>query len=214
MKDSPMNASSCFARRVAWASRLVPVLLLLAGCSIPLPQAEVDPTRYYVLSTSAASAPAAAMGAPAIHLRQVELANYLTARPMIVRRGDNEIQFREYARWGEALDSGIGRALREELLARGAASAVLAPGLRSAHVTYDHELSVRVLACEGRADGGVNFRAVWNLTTAGAKPVTVAHGDYRAGALKWDGKSEADLAARLSEAVVGLATEISAALKK
>lgn len=214
MKASPMNASLRFVRCAAWACLAAPVLLLLAGCSIPLPQAEVDPTRYYVLSTSAATTSAATAGAPAIHLRQVELANYLTARPMIVRRGDNEIQFREYARWGEALDFGIGRVLREELLARGAAGAVLAPGLRSVHVSYDHALSVRVLACEGRADGAVNFRAVWDLTTIAAKPASIAHGDYHATGLKWDGKNEADLAARLSEAVAGLAAEISAALKK
>ena len=214
MKVSPV-ALSRPAFFVGLASQFG-IALLLASCSIPLPKAEGDPTRFFVLSTSAASMAApVAEGAPALHLRQIELASYLNARPIIVRRGDNEIQFREFARWGEPLDFGIGRILREELLSRGAASAVLVPGLRAAQVTYDYELSVRVLACEGRADGGVIFRAVWELTPAGAKPAAApSRGDYRSNDLKWGGKNEAELAARLSEAIAGLAGEISAALKK
>ena len=188
--------------------------LLLSGCSIPLPQAESDPTRFYVLSPSGGPAVAPAAGAPSIHLRPIEIASYLTARPIIVRRGENEIQFREFARWGEPLDLGIGRVLREELLARGAASAVHAPGLRSPGGDNDQVLSVRVLACEGTAAGAVNFRAVWQLTSSGANPASVARGDYRAANLTWDAKNEADLAAKLSDAVAGLAAEIAGALKK
>jgi uncharacterized protein len=190
-------------------------LLLLAGClSIPIPQAEKDPTRFYVLSTTTTPAAAPAASGPSIHLRQVEVASYLRARPLIVRRGDHEIEFREFARWGEPLEQGIGRVLREELLARGAAGAVLAPGLRGANLAYDFELTVRVLAFEGEADGTVNVRAVWELSTAGAKPAVHARGDFRGSGARWDGKTEGSLAGRLSEAVGGLATEISTALKK
>jgi uncharacterized lipoprotein YmbA len=149
-----------------------------------------------------------------VHLRDVELASYLKARPIIIRRGDHEIEFREYARWGEALELGIGRILREELLARGAASAVLTPGLRTPGVSYDRELKVRILAAEGTADGAVSFRAVWDLLSVDPQPETLARGDFRAANLKWDGQTEAQLVARLSEAVAALAAEISAALGK
>lgn len=194
---------------------LAAALLPLSGCLVTLPQAAVDPTRYYVLSTSSPPlASPAAEGSPVIHLRPIELASYLTARPIIVRRGDNEIEFREFARWGEPLDFGIGRVLREELLARGPVGAVLAGGLRAAPDRSTHELAVRVLACEGQADGSVNFRAVWEVTGAAGKPASLARGDFRAGSLKWGGKNEAELAARLSEAVGLLAAEISAGLKR
>jgi uncharacterized lipoprotein YmbA len=193
---------------------LLALVSLLAGCSIPIPQAEGDPTRFYVLSTTSEPATAPGPDAPAIHLREVEVATYLRSRPIIVRRGDHEIEFREFARWGEALELGIGRVLREELLARGAAGAVLTPGLRAPNVNYDRELRVRVLASEGSRDGAVNFRAVWELTTVGPKPESVARGDFRAANLKWDGQSEAQLVARLSEAIAGLAAEISGALKR
>jgi uncharacterized protein len=222
MKDRATMGSGA-ARRVAGVLPCAAVLLL-AACSIPIPQAENDPTRFYVLSaaplaTSAHAAPAPAPAPPqggklpAVHLRQVEVASYLGARSIIVRRGEHEIEFREFARWGESLDVGIGRVLREELLARGAAAAVLGRGLRAAGVDYDLELSVRVLACEGGADGTVLFRAAWELATAGAAAEPVARGDYRAGGLQWDGTSEASLVAQLSQAVTGLAAEIAAELK-
>ena len=115
------------------------------------------------------------------------------------------------ARWGEPLDIGIGRVLREELLARGA---ILVSGLRRDHSTFAYNLSVRVLSAEGGAQGAVGVRAVWELSTADDKASTVAAGDFAPGDLKWDGKSEALLAARLSEAVAGLATEIANGLKK
>ena len=187
-------------------------LLLLAACNI-IPEAQTDPTRFYLLSTPAAAAAAETeTKAPAVHLRPVELASYIKSKPMIVRRGDNEIEFREYARWGEPLELGIGRVLRQELLARGAAGAVLAPGMRTVDVDYDYELTVRVLACEGGADGTVIFRAVWELSTGSAAPKIVAHGDFHPADIKWDGKTEASLAAKLSEAVAALSGEIAAAL--
>ena len=192
-----------------------PVLLtvissvLLGGCS--LPQAQPDPTRYFVLSVPGVETVAVAKP-PILHLRTVELASYLKAKPMIVRRNNNEIEFREYARWGEPLELGIGRVLREELLSRGAASAVLASGLRGVDVDYDYELTVRVLACEGGADGTVNFRAVWDLSTTGTAPKVATHGDYRASGLRWDGKNETSLAAELSQAVAALSGEIATGL--
>jgi len=187
-------------------------LVIVAGCNL-VPEAQSDPTRFYVLSTPAAAAAVAAKG-PAVHLRPVELASYIKAKPIIVRRGENEIEFREYARWGEPLELGIGRVLREELLARGAAGAVLAAGLRAVDVDYDYVLTVRVLACEGGSSGAVFFRAAWELSTASATPKVVASGDFRPTDLRWDGKNEAALAAQLSQAVAGLSGEIAAALAK
>lgn len=208
---------SALPRRARACVRLLPAALLLlmaAGCSIPIPQAERDPTRFYILSSGQPAPSAPAAQGPAVHLRAVEVANYLQSRPLIIRRGDNEIEFREFARWGEGLDQGVARVLREELLARGAAAAVLAPGLRAPGVKYDYELSVRVLACEGAADGQILFRAIWELAGADAAQGPVAGGDFRPTDLRWDGRSEASLARQLSAAVAALAGEIAAAMKR
>lgn len=186
--------------------------LALAGCSV-LPEASVDPTRYYVLSGPAAVvAPQAE--APAVYLRPVEVARYLHARPVIVRRGDNEIEFRDFARWGEPLEQGIARVIRDELVARGAARAVQISGVRRESANRDYTLTVRVTACEGGAAGEVIFRAVWELVANGAKPRMVGGGEYRVADLRWDGKTEASLTAQLSVAVSGLAGEVAAALAK
>ena len=97
---------------------------------------------------------------------------------------------------------------------RGAFSAVLTSGARREFSNYDYVLSVRVLACEGSAGGGVVFRAVWDLSTTGPKAAVVGGGDFRPAELRWDEKSEASLAAELSLAVAGLAGEIAGALAK
>ena len=187
-------------------------LLLLAGCSV-LPEASLDPTRYYVLSGPAAVvAPQA--DAPAVYLRPVEVARYLHARPVIVRRGDNEIEFRDFARWGEPLEQGIARVVRDELVARGAARAVQIAGVRRESAQRDYTLTVRVTACEGGAAGDVMFRAVWELVANGGKPRVAGGGEFRATDLRWDGKTEASLTAQLSVAVSGLAGEVAAALAK
>jgi uncharacterized lipoprotein YmbA len=189
-------------------------VLMFSGCSF-LPQAQVDPTRFFVLSAmTEAAAPAPAGKAPVVHLRPVELASYIKAKPIIVRRGDNEIEFREFARWGEPLELGIGRVLREDLMARGAAGAVLAAGLRAVEVDYDYALVVRVLACEGGTNGAVHFRAVWELTTSGMTPKVVARGEVQPADLRWDGKSESALAAQLSRAVAVLAEDVAAGLAR
>lgn len=180
------------------------------GCSI-IPEAKEDPTRFYVLtSASPAAAPVANASVPALHLRPIQLADYLRTRAMIVRRENNEIDFRDFARWGEALGPGIGRVLREELLARGAAGAVSFGRVKNGGTDNSRDLSVRVLTCEGLADGSLRFHASWEIAaTGGGAPL---NGEYRAANLKWDGQNEGSLATALSEAVAGLAGEIAARL--
>lgn len=186
---------------------------LFTACSL-IPDAQVDPTRFFVLSTPAANASGTNANAAAIRVRPVELASYIRARPLIVRKNENEVEFKEYARWGEPLEQGIARVLREELLARGAASVVQISGVRASSRPFDYEVALRVLACEGTTSGEVHFRAVWELLPAGGKLAPVARGDFRPDGLKWDGKSETSLVGELSKAVAGLAGEIGAAVPK
>jgi hypothetical protein len=194
------------------ASALGLVGALLAGCSI-LPDSASDPARLYLLvAPTPAAAPRAA--APSVQIRPIELASYLRGRPIMVRRGDNEIEFRDFALWGEPLESGVARVIREELYARGAASVVQVAGGRRDNGQLDYALTVKILACEGRADGEVLFRAVWELNKPGAKAPPIGNGDYRPGDLRWDGKTEASLVEQLSLAAGGLAGEIAGALKK
>lgn len=180
--------------------------LLLSGCSSILPEAQSDPTRYYVLTAPALVTPAAAE--TVLGLRNVEVAAYLRSRSVIVRKGENEVEFREFARWGEALDAGIARTLRESLMASGEVAQVAVVPF-ALDVERDYDLAVRVLACEGEAAGGVRFRATWELWSTGAGAEVTQRGDYTARSLTWDGRNEASLAAALSQAVAGLGAEIA-----
>lgn len=210
-----MKASVLRSARVRCLSLVLPLSCLLAtgGCSL-LPKAAADPTRYYLLAATSSGGNTPAAGAPSLILRPIDLASYLKSPAILVRKGGNEIEFHDYARWGEPLDLGIGRVLREELIAGGGFGVVAGGGSRGGAAEYTHELIVRVLAGEGASDGAVNFRAVWRLARTDTPAVAVAGGDFRATDLRWDGKNESTLAAQLSRAVGGLAAEISAAVKK
>src|SRR5215207_5309118 len=68
----PMNAR----RKLVSLAVLSGIALAgIAGCSF-IPEAQSDPTKYYVLSSSA-SAMTPQSDAPVVHLRDVELASYL-----------------------------------------------------------------------------------------------------------------------------------------
>lgn len=176
------------------------VALLCAGCSL-LPEPRPDPTRFYVL-TSRSTAAGATTSLATVQLRPVEVAGYLRNRAMVIRRGASEIEFREHARWGEPLEQGVARVLAAGLRARGIAVAAPAPGVPA--------LAVRILACEGGAEGAVIFRAGWDLSGAAA-PVS---GEFSSDGLRWDGKSEESLASLLGEAVDALAREIASGCGK
>lgn len=167
-----------------------------AGCSL-LPAPQPDPTRFFVLAAEPAEA-APARGV--IMLRPVELAAYLRQPALVVRRGGHEVTFREAARWGEPLEQGVARVLGEQLRRSGLSLA--ARGGEGDAAT----LTVRILAAEGTAAGGVEFQARWELTRRGGAP---AGGEFRAAGLRWDGRDEAGLASALSAAVAGLAAEIA-----
>ena len=211
MKPRLLSAFRSARRRSVSLPLAAVSALAVGGCSL-LPQAQLDPTRFYLLSSSGAPA-AAPAGAPAVMLRPVEVASYLRNRSIIVRRGGNEIEFRDLARWGEPLEQGVGRVLREELLARGLIATPTSPA-RSGLAGADTQLAVRVLACEGAADGTVLFSANWEWSRIGAAPAVISAGEFRASGLRWDGKSEASLAAQLSTAVSGLAADLAGALAK
>jgi uncharacterized lipoprotein YmbA len=166
------------------------------GCSL-VPAPKPDPTRFFVLTADLAeAAPVRGM----VALRPIEVPAYLRQPALVVRQGDNEVKFREVARWGEPLEQGLARVLGEQLRRLG-----WVPAARG-HDGEAASLAVRVLAAEGTAAGGVEFRAVWELTRRGAKPLS---GEFRAAGLRWDGRDEAGLASALSAAVAGLAADLA-----
>jgi hypothetical protein len=189
--------------------------LCFAGCGGLIPPPQADPTHYYVLT---GPAPAASDALPTGHLRvglrSVELAAYLRSPDLIVRQGTNELVLQDYARWGEPLEAGVGRLLREQLRA--------APGVARVYpqpfpldADRDYDVAVTILACEGGVEAGrrvAQFAATIEITTAGLDAHVVARRTFVAPAAAWDGRDFARLAALLSADVDALGREVVAAL--
>jgi uncharacterized lipoprotein YmbA len=189
---------------------LAATLLVVAGCNV-VPPPQADPTRFYVLASPAPAVAGAGAKMKRLNLRPVDVAAYLRSRPIVVRRGDNEVQFRDFARWGEPLEQGIGRVLRDALLAGGAAGSISVASSRVGRVAGEPDLVVHVQACEGGADGSVRLEAAWELLS-GTDGSLLVRGDFHAVGLKWDGRNEATIAAAVSQGLVALAAEITAAV--
>lgn len=188
------------------------VLVLLAACNV-VPPAQDDPTRYFVLSDSPAlpaqAAPAA--GGLRIGLRSVRLEGYLKHREIVVRSGDNEVEFRDYRRWAEPLDAAVGRLLRGTLLASPGVAQVQAEPF-SPDQDRDYDVSIEVRRLEGATGGAARFRASFSamveVSTAGANAHVVSRKLFIAPDAAWDGRDYDRLASLLTADVAALGQEI------
>lgn len=198
---------------------LAGLALTLAGCSV-LPAPRKDPTRHYVLTGPEPQAVNIAheRGALKVGLRTVEVAPYLDGKAMIVRRGDNEIDYRDYARWAEPLSVGVNRMLMARLLASERVGRVF-PQPYPFEVERDVDVAVTVLRGEGRikADGSavVSFLCALEVTRshegAGSGEVLLREA-FLAPEQPWRDGDYEGLARGLSEAVAKLADTVIAAL--
>ena len=193
------------ARFPFFFSLLLPVLGLLAGCNI-IPPSTPDATRYYVLTSATARPATMAPDGPQwrIALRPVEIPSYLHDKAMLVRSAGNEIHYAAEARWGESLEAGLSRVLREDLQGRGEVAHVIA----SAGEDADFDVLVRMLRCEGDRDAKVaRFSAVVEVYAPRLGANLRARDIFVMEIPGWD-DSYGQLAAKLSEAVDGLAGHI------
>ena len=192
------------------------VLGLLTACNLPLPSAQADQTRYYLL-TPAEIRPetdtTAVLKRWVVGVRAVDVAAYLRTKSFAVRSHANEVAFLDFARWGEPLDQGVARVLAENLRSFKNVARVCLQPFR-ADDPRDFEIVVNLTACEGTADGDVRFAARWRMSAPVGSTTTVAEGSYTAAGLRWDGHDYGQLAARLSDALAGLSRDIAAALPK
>lgn len=187
--------------------------LALSGCSI-FPEPAADPTRFFVLTgPSVETAARAELGPLTLGVRTVTVAPYLRGRSMIVREGEHELTYQDYARWAESLDQGIARILNGRLL--------VAPAVGQVYLQpfpfdrpRDFDVAISVLRCEGVRAGGTavaRFAAQVEITRVSDGSV-VSRRVFAAPDLPWDGRNYEALAAALSTSVERLASEVIAAL--
>jgi uncharacterized lipoprotein YmbA len=199
-------------RRVAPCA-VLGLLALLAACNV-VPPPQDDPTQYFVLSDPAGQAVRApAAGAVRIGLKPVRLESYLRRKEMVVRTGDNEVEFRDFRRWAEPLDVAIGRVVRLRLLGAPEVAQVYTEPF-PADQERDYDVSIDVRRCEGSQEASGKFSASFSATieisTAGASPRVVARKLFTAPAGAWDGRDFGRLAGLLSADISALGQEVVA----
>ncbi len=211
MKTFLTSSSHSLRTRLLCATALI----ALAGCTI-IPEATVDPTRYYVLSGPATTLLAGARptGTHQIGLRPVELPAYLrNQKDLVVRTGANELRFQEFALWAEPLEAGISRVLKERLLSTDMIGGVTAYPF-SVDIRRDYDIVVRVLNCEGLKSSDTThvarFAAAYDIINVSGQ--VVVRRTYTAPDQTWNGTDYAVLARLLSEATAKLSEDIAANL--
>lgn len=220
-----MNASSkptpfsLPLRRIGLSALTVLIAWSFAGCTL-FPEPRTDPTRHYVLTgPEALPSEAARAGASLlVGLRKVRVAPYLDGKTMIVRLGENEIDYRDYARWAEPLSVGVSRLVQARLLASDRVARVL-PQPFPFDVKRDVDVEITILRAEAlvRPDGTrvVSLSCALQIQRAPDGPGAgeVLHREtFVATEIPWIEGDYAGLARGLSAAVAQLAERITAAL--
>jgi uncharacterized lipoprotein YmbA len=203
--------------RLAFAALLLP---FAAACSL-LPKPQPDPTRHYVLTGPAVEDVNETLnrGTLKVGVRSVSIAPYLDGKSMIVRRGANEIDYRDFARWAEPLAVAINRMLLARLNVSEKVARVY-PQPYPFDVARDVDVAVTVLRCEGRvrADGtaATSFLCAIEIVRvadqAGGSAEVLAREVFEAPEIPWKEGDYAALAEGLSDSVAKLADFIVAKL--
>jgi uncharacterized lipoprotein YmbA len=191
------------------------LLGLLCACNV-VPPATDDPTRYFILSDPASAVvrtPAA--GAVRIGLKEVKLESYLKKKEMVVRMGENEVEFRDFRRWAEPLEASVVRILRLQLLESPSVAQVYAEPFPPDQ-EHDYDVTIDVRRCEGSVTASgkyaASFSATIEVSTAGANPRVVSRKLFTAPQAAWDGQDFDRLASLLSADIAALGQEVLAAL--
>jgi len=192
-------------------------LLLVAGCNV-IPPPQADSTRYYTLASPALDNQVArpTSGTLRLGLKPVDVAPYLKKDLLVLRRGENELVYNEYARWAEPLEASIARAVRARLLADAKTGRVFASPFPFDQ-ERDFDIAIGIVRCEGvQSTGGgaaaARFAATLEITSAGATSEVVVRKTITMPDVVWDGRDYAALTRALSDAVAALGQEVAAAL--
>lgn len=204
-------------RNGKWKLAAAIIILASAGCSV-IPEAQVDLTRYYVLTGSdlAAGQLQEHEGALRLGLKTVQVPAYLDKGTVVVRAGTNELIYNDFARWAEPLGESIGNVVRERLQSSPGVDRVLGYPFPFDQAR-DYDVSIHVLRCEGVREGSrhlVRFSVMLIISTTGDEAKIITRRVFTAPDREWDGHDYGELVEALSDAVGSLSDEVVAALPK
>jgi uncharacterized lipoprotein YmbA len=138
-------------------------LIFLSGCITPPPGPK---SRYYQLQPSAAPALAALDPASYVIVGPVEVSPYLNRPQIVERRGPNELAYREFDRWAEALDKGVSAVIATNMTRLLDTNRVLAFSNSSGR-ERGYSIQLRVDRFEASPGGEAVLSATWRVLGAG-----------------------------------------------
>jgi uncharacterized lipoprotein YmbA len=205
-----MNAQPRMTVRRIVLGGLPAALLALGACSLPLPEATSDLTRFYVLAPTATADATAAADAPAaarrVFVRPIAVPEFLRGKIMAVRVAGNEVKYVDTARWAEPLESGLTRVLRDDLARRAGAVQVVG----GAADPHDFDIVLQLRECEGVLPAGAaRLAAHVEVFAADLDRTRVAQDDFTIDVPGWNGTDFGQLTAKLSEAAAALGAHIA-----
>ena len=188
------------------------VALLISGC-ISLPNIQSSPNpRFYMLSPineTQVSKKIDITPGVIIGVGPVKLPEYLDRPQMVTRDKEGTLKFDEFDRWGESLDLGIARLIREDLTVMlPSANLTLYPWNPSTPVKY--QVIVEVIQINSELDRDMHFIVQWSVIDAQtAKAVIIKRSEFHQAIFP---QNYVGLVKTLSTACASLSSQIAEAL--
>lgn len=180
------------------------------GCTWPL-SPQPDPSRFYLLTPAAESAPSAPALSPSaapfsLGLGPVKLPAYLDRPEVVTRAALNRLELSKTERWGESLEKNFTQVLARDLASQlGTQQIVVFPWYNTVHV--DLQVRIDVYRFETDAKGMAELSAKWTIVDAASGDVLyTAESNLTQAAKPGD---TTDAASALSRTVADLGAQIA-----
>jgi uncharacterized protein len=194
------------------------LLASLPGCfSLGRDSPELEQYVIGGASLTDTMAPIAGLEGVAVGVRRIDLAPYLAAPAIVVRRGEHEVVTSDFHRWGEAPANGINRAVARHL---GDAASFLAVDVAPWPVRsrYDYVVQLHVTRFEGvmpmepsATEGTAHVRATWEIIRQRDETV-LARGSTEHRGNGWSVGDYGGLVALLDQGLAVLAHDVATAI--
>jgi len=194
------------------------IALFLSGC-ISLPNGQISPTpRFYMLSAmedAQVSKKINIIPAVIIGVGPVKIPEYLDRPQMVTRDKEGVLKFDEFDRWGESLDIGLARVIREDLT-------VELPGAKltlypwNPLTTVKYQVNVEVVQLDSELDGDMHIVMQWTvIDMQSSKAVIIKRSEFRSpivppnysGLAKTLGVDCSSLSRQIAQALASLKTK-------
>jgi len=201
-----INIRFCLGRGV------VCFALVISGC-ISLPNSPISPTpRFYMLSAinqPEVSKKIHITPGVIIGVGPVKIPEYLNRPQMVTKDKQGILKFDEFDRWGESLNLGIARLMREALT-------VMLPGAKLTLNPWDPSMAVKyqvlveIVQLDSDLDREMSFVVQWTvIDVQNSKTVIIKRSEFRTAIIP---QNYSGLAKTLSTACASLSNEIAQAL--